>query len=89
MTEIQAAGSVGQTDPAATEIQDSDKHSTYSKVKNFTSGETNDNIAAVLLNILIDESKSTQKSIALLNRKICELSVFLLKDKKAQDSERF
>ena len=34
-----------------------------------------DNIAAVL-NILIDESKSTQKSIALLNRKIRELLVF-------------
>ena len=40
MTEKWAAGSVGQTDPAAaaTEIQDGDdKNSTYSKVKNFTS----------------------------------------------------
>ena len=87
MTERQAAGSVGQTDPAAAKTLDGDKISTYSKVKNFTSGETNDNIAAVL-NILIDESKSAQKSIALVNRKICELSVFLLKDKKAQDRER-
>lgn len=38
MTERWAAGSVGQTDLAAAEIQDGDnKNSTYSKVKNFTS----------------------------------------------------
>ena len=75
---------------AETEIMQDEadvNNSTYSKVKNFTSGETNDNIAAVL-NILIDESKSTQKSIALVNRKICELSIFLLKDKKTQVRER-
>ncbi len=37
MTERQAAGSVGQTDPAAAKTLDGDKISTYSKVKNFTS----------------------------------------------------
>jgi hypothetical protein len=44
-TEKRAAGSVGQTDPAAaaTETLDrDDKNSTYSKVKNFTSETNND-----------------------------------------------
>ena len=89
-TETRAAGSVGQTDPAAaTETLNGDKNSTDFKVKNFTL-ETNDNNAAtaVLLNILIDENKSTQKSIPLLNRNIHELLVFLLKDKKTKDRER-
>lgn len=66
------------------------KDSTNFKVKNFLE-ETNDNdnnAATALLNILIDENKSTQKSIALLNRNIHELLVFLLKDKKAKDRER-
>ena len=72
---------------AETETQNEVNNSTYSKVKNFTS-ETNDNATTALLNILIDENKSTQKSIALLNRNIHELLVFLLKDKKAKDRER-
>ncbi len=78
--------------PTPTEIADEDvNNSTNFKVKNFTSVvETNDNnnaATATVLNILIDENKSTQKSIALLNRNIHELLV-LLKDKKTKDRER-
>ncbi len=84
MTERQAAGSVGQTGPAAAETLDGDKISTYSKVKNFTSivVETNED------NITIrEELKSIQKSIAFLNRNISELLVFH-QDKKTKDRER-
>ena len=69
------------------EKADEDNNYKTFKVKNFTS-ETNDkNVATAVLNILIDENKSTQKSIALLNRNIHELLV-LLKDKNTQDRER-
>ena len=75
------------------DTQNDDKIYTNFNVKNFTSAaeETNDNnaaaTAAAVLNILIDENKSIQKSIALLHRNIHELLV-LLKDKKTKDRER-
>ena len=77
--------------PAAATADADVNNSTIFKVKNFTS-ETNDddnnnNAATALLNILIDENKSTQKSIAFLNRNIHE-SLVLLKDKKTKDRER-
>ena len=75
-----------QSKPPATTIHDKD--STNFKVKNFTSiVETKDNNTSVILNILIDENKSTQKSIALLNKNVRELIV-LFKDKENRDRER-
>ena len=65
-----------------------DKSSINFKFKNFTSiVELNDNNTSAILNILIDENKSTQKSIALLNKNLRELIV-LLKDKENRDRER-
>ena len=65
-----------------------DKDSINLKFKNFTSiVEANDNNTSAILNILIDENKSTQKSIALLNKNVRELIV-LFKDKENRDRER-
>ena len=65
-----------------------DKDSINFKFKNFTSiVEADDNNTSAILNILIDENKSTQKSIALLNKNVRELIV-LFKDKENRDRER-
>lgn len=90
MTEKRAAGSVGQTDPAAaTEIQDEVKDSTNFKVKNFTSSavvDTNDD------NITIrEELKSLQKSIALFKqdiRKIFHEELFKFLNEGQQQKKR-
>ena len=75
-----------QSKPSATTMHDKD--SINFKFKNFTSiVEANDNNTSAILNILIDENKSTQKSIALLNKNVRELIV-LLKDKENRDRER-
>ena len=75
-----------QSKPSATTMQDKD--SINFKFKNFTSiVEADDNNTSAILNILIDENKSTQKSIALLNKNVRELIV-LFKDKENRDRER-